>query len=95
MGKRQGEQLQVDKTPLMNLPIRLPSDQQENVLKEEIVQAVEGIISIKEHMKSVKLVNELDVLERKVLSLQNAIDARVYSIYNIKDTEIAIIENGF
>jgi len=64
-------------------------------LKEEIVQAVEGIISIKEHMKSVKLVNELDVLERKVLSLQNAIDDRVYSIYNIKNTEIAIIENGF
>jgi len=95
MGKRQGEQLQVDKTPLMNLPIRLSSDQQENVLKEEIVQAVEGIISIKEHMKSVKLVNELDVLERKVLSLQNAIDDRVYSIYNIKNTEIAIIENGF
>ena len=95
MGKRQGEQLQVDKTPLMDLPIRLPIDKKEMVLKEEIIRAVEEIIAIKENMKSVKLENELDFLGRKVSSLENEIDNKVYSIYGISDEEKATIESNF
>lgn len=68
MGKRQGEQLQVDKTPLMDLPIRLPSNEKENELQKEIILLVNEIIEIKKQIKFVKLGNELDILQRKCCS---------------------------
>lgn len=92
MGKRQGEQLQVDKNPLMELPIYRPNNQNENIKQEEIIRAVDGILEIKKNLKFVKLVNEQNSLERQVSSLEKRIDALVYSLYGITEEERAIIE---
>jgi adenine-specific DNA-methyltransferase len=95
MGKRQGEQLQVDKTPLMDLPIRLPSNEKEKELQREIVLTVNEIIEIKKKIELVKLENELDILEKKVASLENKLDNAVFCLYGITEEEKETIENGF
>lgn len=55
MGKRQGEQLQVDKTPLMELPIRLPVSENDNELQREIILIVNEIIEVKKQITLAKL----------------------------------------
>lgn len=54
-GKRQGEQLQVDKNPLMELPIHLPVGEKEEQLQKDIVQIVDDIIETKRQIEITKL----------------------------------------
>ncbi len=95
MGKRQGEQLQVDKTPLMELPIRLPVSENDNELQREIILIVNEIIEVKKQITLAKLENELDILQRKETSLENKLDNAVLSLYDITEDEKKTVENGF
>lgn len=95
MGKRQGEQLQVDKTPLMDLPIRLPSNEKEKELHSEIVSTVNEIIEVKKQVELVKLANEVDVLQKKIASLESKLNTAVFCLYDITEEEKETIENGF
>jgi adenine-specific DNA-methyltransferase len=94
-GKRQGEQLQIDKKPLMDFPIRLPTNEKETELQKTIVMLVDEILKTKKQLRLLKLKNEIDVLQRKVTSLENKLDGEIFSLYDItsqKDREI--IEKG-
>jgi adenine-specific DNA-methyltransferase len=94
MGKKQGEQLQVDKTPLMELPIYKPDEDEKTLVAQgEIVEAVDMIIDIKKKMAETKLEGEMTLLERQVSGLERRIDNLVYKLYSLSDEDIQAIES--
>jgi len=79
-GKMQGNNYQIDKEPLLNIP--LPSTMPQNQhLTNQIISLVDQILSAKERNP------EADTSE-----LEKEIDELVYKLYNLTEEEIKIIE---
>lgn len=85
-GKRKGEQLQIDKGPLLRVPIKtVPLTYQ-----KPFIEKVDQILSI---------IREDDYLENpdkqiKVSALEHQIDKMVYELYELTPEEIEIIETS-
>ncbi|QTY27876.1 Eco57I restriction-modification methylase domain-containing protein [Flavobacterium sp. CS20] len=106
-GKMQGNNYQIDKTPLENLPLQNPSTE----IQEKIADLVTSIISntqkksdYQELLEKAKTDNNFDreiqltkALEEITLELGNAeskINSIMYELYEIEPTEIATIEKN-
>ncbi len=85
-GKRKGEQLQIDKEPLMNFPIKLPDKETE----QQISSLVEKICQLKRREDYPHRLN----LQRKVQEYGKQIDRLIYSLYGLTDKEIQIVERN-
>ena len=85
-GKRKGEQLQIDKEPLMNFPIKLPDKETE----QQISSLVEKICQLKRREDYPHCLN----LQRKVQEYGKQIDRLIYSLYGLTDKEIQIVERN-
>ncbi|WP_101023637.1 Eco57I restriction-modification methylase domain-containing protein [Helicobacter pylori] len=81
-GKVQGNNYQIDKEPLMNIPL-IKITKSNKPTADKIIALVDKILKSKE--KDPKA-NTLD--------LEKEIDALVYRLYHLTDEEIKIIENG-
>ncbi|GAA7660033.1 class I SAM-dependent DNA methyltransferase [Helicobacter pylori] len=81
-GKVQGNNYQIDKEPLMNIPL-IKITKSNKPTADKIIVLVDKILQAKE--KDPKA-NTLD--------LEKEIDALVYQLYNLTDEEIKIIEDG-
>jgi len=77
--KRQGENLQVDKEPLQNFPIKKTSTDIEN----KIIKLVDSILELKSSSK------EPNIEEDKIVK---EIDSLVFQIYELDEDEINIIQ---
>ena len=77
-GKIQGNIFQVDKEPLQNIPIKIPTPEFEN-----------KIISLYTLISNSKNQNHLSDTK----SLESEVDALIYRIYNLTDDEINYIKN--
>jgi hypothetical protein len=78
-GKMQGNNFQIDKDPLVNIPLVNP----EKEIQDILALKVEKIISIKqENPKS-----NTSILEKEI-------DQMVYQLYGLTEDEIAIVENS-
>lgn len=83
-GKMQGNNYQIDKEPLLELPLILPSVEIQNsiaCLVSDIISIIKTNDNISEHLLSKK-----DNIERQI-------DQTVYKLYNLTDEEISIVEN--
>ncbi len=81
-GKVQGNNYQIDKEPLMNIPlIKITKSNQPTA--DKIIALVDKILALKE--KDPKANTQ---------QLEKEIDALVYQLYNLTDEEIKIIEEG-
>ena len=80
-GKMQGSNYQVDKEPLMNIPLVAIDSTNQN-LANEIITLVEQILESK------AIDSNSDTSE-----LESQIDKLVYKLYNLNESEINIIEN--
>lgn len=106
-GKMQGDLYQVDKEPLMNLPIFEPSEEIQN----QVAELVENIISntqkqsdYKEllvHSKTennfdreIQLTNQLEQLTTELTQVESKINTIVYELYQLEPNEIATIEKN-
>jgi hypothetical protein len=105
-GKMQGNNYQIDKTPLERLPLIKPVDK---IVKEiaDLVDTVisgsqklndykellESSISNNEFDREIRLKKEIQKLEVDINLAKNKINAIVYELYEIKSSEIPIIEN--
>lgn len=106
-GKMQGDLYQVDKAPLMNLPIINPS----NVIQEQIADLVETIILNKQKGsdyrelldkaktennfdREIQLTKELEQLTAEIEKAESKINAMIYELYAIEPIEIAMIEKN-
>lgn len=86
-GKKQGEQLQIDKGPLLNIPIYKPTQMEE----DKIINLVDKIYDI---------TNAEDYLENKekqdaVKEYEKQIDIMVYKLYDLTYQEVLTIDKDF
>jgi len=86
-GKRQGEQLQVDKEPLLSIPL-IDSN------NKNIVKMVDSIINLNQKMNDVRLDKEKELIKSQIIALEKQIDAEVYKLYGITKEEQKIIEES-
>lgn len=81
-GKVQGNNYQIDKEPLMNIPL-IKITKSNKPTADKIIVLVDKILKVKE--KDPKANTQ---------QLEKEIDALVYQLYNLTDEEIKTIENG-
>lgn len=75
----QGNNYQIDKEPLLNIPISVVTEG----LQKPIINLVDQILNAKNANPQVNTI----VLEREI-------DQRVYKLYDLTDKEIKIVEGG-
>lgn len=80
-GKMQGNNYQIDKEPLLNIPI-VTINSKNQKLADELINLVDGILKAKEQNKNAN-----------TQELENKINSLVYKLYNLTEDEIKIIEN--
>jgi len=86
-GKKQGEQLQIDKAPLLEIPI-IKSE------NKEIIKLVDSIMELNKKLETINLDREKELIKKQILALEKNIDNLVYNLYNITKKEKEIIEKN-
>ena len=106
-GKMQGDLYQVDKEPLMNLPIVNPTEEEQ----EKVAELVSSIISNTQKSsdyqelldkakkdnnfdREIQLTKELEQLTAELGKAESKINSIIYELYEIATTEIATIEKN-
>ena len=87
-GKMQGSNYQVDKEPLLNIPIVNTKDEK---VKSKLVKLVDNIIAINKKLVGENNPNTKEILERQVRALDGEIDKLVYKLYNLIEDDIRIL----
>lgn len=88
-GKKQGDQLQIDKEPLLQIPLIKPED--ENIIKY-IAKLVDDIIQISQTLENCQLPNQINFYQNLIKSRENEIDQKIYELYNLSDDDKMEIE---
>ena len=106
-GKMQGDLFQIDKEPILNLPIIKPGKETQNSVAEIVTQIIENKqkqIDYSQLLKKakkennfereIKLEKELEKIASNIENAENEIDLIVYSLYELSDREIEIIKKN-
>ncbi|MFY9595086.1 MAG: DNA methyltransferase [Bacteroidales bacterium] len=88
-GKKQGDQLQIDKEPLLQIPLIKP--EVENIIKY-IAKLVDDIIQISQTLENCQLPNQINFYQNLIKSRENEIDQKIYELYNLSDDDKMEIE---
>jgi hypothetical protein len=86
----QGNNYQIDKEPLLNIPIP-PIAKENQPIADQIIQKVEEILALTQSPDYDTNTEK----QKKVNQIQKEIDQLVYQIYNLTEEEIKIIEGGY
>jgi adenine-specific DNA-methyltransferase len=89
-GKMQGSNFQIDKTPLLEIPIHLTKDKNKF---ERTIQIVDRIIETLEQMKNSMTSKDIEFYKRKYKSHIDLLDRLVYDLYGLSDEDIDVINN--
>jgi len=94
MGKKQGEALQVDKAPLLRIPIPHPTRNgaSDPETPAKLASAVDEMIRVRNALRSSRTGQDKSALERMLAALQKRINRMVYDLYGLTDDEIAVVE---
>lgn len=90
-GKKQGDQLQIDKAPLMEIPL-INADNKND--EDIIVKSVDKIIELMGTLKKVKTDQERNLINMQIEANEKNINDVVYKIYSLSDDDIKIIEES-
>lgn len=106
-GKMQGDLYQVDKEPLLNLPIVKPTNETQNKISEFVSQIIENkqkqydYGNLLEKTKTennfereIQLTRELEQLTAELGKAESNINSIIYELYEIEPNEIATIEKN-
>jgi adenine-specific DNA-methyltransferase len=89
-GKMQGSIFQIDKEPIMQIPIHKTTNK---TIEEKIIALVDQMIQVKKQDLEAVTERDKDYLKQKSTNIDNQINTLVYEIYGILDqSEIDIIE---
>lgn len=88
MGKMQGDNYQIDKAPLQDMPIKVPTDD----MLDRIEQKVLEIINIKQEKHNVKLSLDKKELEKLLKIKIKELNDLIYLLYNVEDEQKEFIE---
>ena len=87
---QQGNIFQVDKAPLLNIPIVNSKDKTEVT---KLAQLVDDISLAKQNQTNATTQKEQEFLDKKIVSIENQINVMVYDLYDITPVEVIIIES--
>jgi len=88
-GKKQGDQLQIDKEPLLQIPLIKPDD--ENIIKY-IANRVDSIIQASQTLENCQLPNQIDFYKNLIISQENEINQKIYYLYDLSNDDKMEIE---
>jgi adenine-specific DNA-methyltransferase len=90
-GKMQGQNYQIDKEPLLEIPI-YKSDNTDKVKK--IVSLVDDMMLIQKQLHDAKLQQDKEIYQQRADIMDKQIDEIVYELYGLTKEEIKIVEGG-
>ena len=90
--KRQGEQLQIDKDPLLKFPIIIPQNNHDKSIMNTIIDLVDKIR--KEHIE-LKLADSItsDIILEHIGDTNQKINFEIYKLYDLNSIDVDIIES--
>ena len=89
-GKKQGELLQVDKEPLLDIPIVNTTDK---IKHDALINLVDKIIDFKQKEAMEVSDHQKSIINRQITAFEKEIDKIVYELYNLTAEEIKIVES--
>jgi adenine-specific DNA-methyltransferase len=89
-GKMQGSQFQIDKEPLLEIPIYKPTDIKKI---EKIIKEVDKIIELKSTLGKSKTESDISFYQNQVISVESTIDDLIYEFYDINVYEQTTIDS--
>ncbi len=95
-GKKQGAALQIDKAPLLDIPIRTIdfSDPEDVARHDRMAKLVEQMLTLHRRLEEAKIERERTIVQAQVDATDRQIDRLVYELYGLTDEEIAIVEEA-
>ena len=93
-GKMQGDNLQIDKEPLMRFPVRLTDDKK---TEQKIAALVDKVMALNAELHRLDSVLEREKcgeLKDEIKKIESEIDQEIYKIYALTPEEIAVVEKG-
>ncbi len=93
-GKKQGDQLQVDKQPLLKIPIRtINFDDPADVARhDKMVALVERMLGLHKKLAAATIPADKELYQRQIEATDRQIDALVYELYGLPEEEIGAVE---
>jgi len=104
-GKMQGDNYQIDKEPLLELPLIAPSIEIQSEIAELVTQIIDNLqkeldynellnIVIKENNfeREIKLKKELENITNTVRVAENKINTVIYKLYDLNENEITFVD---
>ena len=91
-----GEALaEVKKTHVANLPIRVPNpnDKMSIQRRDRLVELVSQMLLSQQQLNDAKSPQDRSVLNQRIEIIDRQIDRLVYDIYDLNESEIAIVEH--
>jgi adenine-specific DNA-methyltransferase len=88
-GKMQGDNYQVDKEPILYIPI---FDTPNDAAKTQIIKHVDKMLELKKKEADEQNQQLKIAITRQIEGIDNAIDKAVYELYNLNEDEISIVE---
>lgn len=89
-GKMQGDNFQVDKAPLLAIPLPTATPEQQ----EELASLAQTMIELKKKLAEAKVSNDKRLLTQQAEGIDKEIDKLVYQLYGLNDEEIKVIEEN-
>ena len=83
-GKMQGSQFQVDKEPLLEIPIYVPTDKKQI---DKVAQEVDKVIALKETLSKAKTEGDKTFYQNQIMSIESSIDELIFDLYGINENE--------
>jgi len=83
-GKMQGSQYQVDKEPLLEIPIHVPTDKKQI---DKVAQEVDKVIALKETLSKAKTESDKTFYQNQIISIESSIDELIFDLYSIDEKE--------
>ncbi len=90
-GKMQGNLYQVDKEPILGIPI---FETPNKTAKEQIIKLVEQVLQLNTDLKTETLPNRIEQVKQRIEHTENKINQIVYELYDLTNDEIKIIETN-
>lgn len=85
-GKMQGNLYQVDKEPILGIPIF------DTTKKEPIIKLVEQLLQFNKDKQNITLPEQVEIIENRISFIEDKINQIIYELYNLSEGEIKLIE---
>lgn len=90
-GKKQGDQLQIDKEPLLEIPLIKTTPEKE----QPIIELVDKIMMLNKQLgETTPDTDKYNELKKEIVKIDHKIDEEAYKIYGLNNNEIKIIEGN-